>query len=254
MDLSCSVQITDRDGWLKTFTLEKSLVHIGSEARNDIVLDAQRGAGVVPRHLQLVTLPGQGYRAVNLSTVSIPLGESGTEFLEPRSALQVTNGVRLQLGEFVLVFRLGEPCIDVGPEPAARPVFAMSSARVRTSAVIGLQLSLPDQALVPERSLEGFITVRNQGKEPGVQFRLELEGLDPGYYEMGPGPILFPNVEKAVSLRLNHPRGPNPPAGRHTIQVRVTAPTAYPGESAIVSREIEIRPYFSHAISLLEMD
>jgi hypothetical protein len=276
MEPSCSVQVTDRDGWQKTFPLEKPLVHIGSDPRNDIVLSAQQGTGVAPRHLQLIGLaaPKPGYRAVNLGDQGIPVSESGVTALAPRSALEITNGVSLTLGEFTLVFYLGEPWTDTRPEPVGRPPAGYPAQgrppepahwagrgsatgitrQERTSAVIGLKLSLPDRDLDPDSPLEGSVIVRNQGHEPGVQFLLELEGLEPRCYEMGPGPILFPNVEKGVSLRLHHPRGPNPPAGRHIIRVHATAPEAYPGESAIVSREFQILPYYSHALSLVTMD
>jgi hypothetical protein len=267
MAASCSVQITDRDGWHKAFPLDKTLVHVGSDGRNDIVLDAQRGAGVAARHLQLIALrpvpqPGAGsaapaasgqapgYRVVNLGEQDVAVGNAQTSTLPPRSALEIADGMSLQVGEFVLVFHLDEP----GARPRPAPVEQMPAITVtrseRTSAAIGLRLALPDQPLDPETPLDGIVTVRNQGREPGVQFRLELEGLAPDCYDMGPGPILFPNVEKGVSLRLYHPRRPNPPAGRYVIRVCATAPEAYPGESAVVSRELQILPYYSHTVRL----
>ena len=258
MELSCSVLITDRDGWHKRLPLDQALIHIGSDARNHIVLETQRGSGVAPRHLQLVAIsaPGQGYRAVNLSTNDIALGGSLTGSLAPRSALEISDGVQFQVGEFSLLFSLGEPCADIEPVPAAAAPVRAVAAQVEeeTSRAIGLRLSLPGQTLSPDRPLEGTVTVHNRGREPGVQFRLELEGLEPDYYEMGPGPILFPNVEKAIVLRLNHPRGPALPAGKHTIRVSATAPDAYPGERAVVSREIEVLPYYSHALRLVAVD
>ena len=51
------VEVVDRDGWRKAFPLEKHIVHIGSDPRNDVVLDSRRGAGVAARHLQLIALP-----------------------------------------------------------------------------------------------------------------------------------------------------------------------------------------------------
>jgi hypothetical protein len=256
------LEIIDENGWRKEFPLERNLIHIGSDARNDIVLESWRGTGVAPRHLQLVAIPGavQGYRTINLGAEDIPLGESGDQVLSPRSTIELADGQRFELGTFTLVFRLG----GVGPSAVtpvpvrdvARPVAAQPLAEVQDTAsdVIGLRFSLPSGILEPERPLEGIVTVRNSGKQPGVQFRLEVEGLEPDCYEIGPGPILFPNVEKGVFLRLNHPRRPDPPAGHHQIRIRASAPEAYPGESAIVSKAIEILPYYEHMLRILTVD
>jgi hypothetical protein len=269
------VEITDRDGWRKIFPLEKPLLHIGSDARNDIVLETRRGGGVAPRHLQLIAVPGgtagsggaPAYRAINLSDRDIAVGEAQGRSLSPRAATEIADGETLRLGDFVLVFRLdtgpgvSRPAsaalvADAGPAAAVRPARAEVGAVgvAETSSHIGLSLSLPRAMVYPDQPLDGIITVRNMGEESGVQFRLELEGLDPDCYEIGPGPILFPNVEKGVYLQLRHPRGPGLAAGRHTIQIHVSAPDAYPGERVSVSHEIEIVPYYHHTLSLVTVD
>jgi hypothetical protein len=270
MEPICTIQITDRDGWQKTIPLEKPLLHIGSDARNDVVLAADRGGGVAARHLQLVAIPGseRRYRAVNLSDQDIAVGGAGSGSLPPRSALQITDGAQLRLGDFELDFQLAVVGAEAGEPktahvaagvaaaatalPATAPpptVGAVRPTDMQTSDAIGLGLSLP-AALDPDWPLEGVVTVSNLGKEPGVQFRLELEGLEPEFYELGSGPVLFPNVEKDVLLRIHHSRDPRLLAGRHKIQVRATAPEAYPGESVIVSQEIEVLPHYSHSTHL----
>ena len=93
--------------------------------------------------------------------------------------------------------------------------------------------------------------MRNQGNMPGAQMRLELEGLPSEYFEMGPGPLLFPNAEKDVLLRLEHPRKPDPPAGEYRITIRATAPNAYPEQSAQVSKTIQILPYYRHELQFV---
>ncbi len=274
-----NVEITDRDGWRKEFALEKPLVHIGSDAKNDIVLEARHGGGVAPRHLQLVAVAGSaapGFRAINLSDRDIAVGESRARSFLPRSAMDIADGDCLHLGDFTLVFHLARAATGAVPPPSAervapaaaaagpgrgRPAAPPAAASERpvageekASAHIGLRLSLPQAAVEPGQPLEGMIIVRNLGDEPGVQFRLEIEGLDPDWYEVGPGPILFPNVEKGVYLRLRHPQGPALAAGRHRFQVHASAPDAYPGEKVSVSREIEILPFYRHTLALAAVD
>ena len=265
MNQQISLEILDGNGWRKSFPLEKNLIHIGSDLRNDIVLETSRGTGVASRHLQLIAIPGevQRYRAVNLGEANIPLAESGERVLAPRSMLELADGESLKLGEFTLVFHLGGGGAAAPvPAPAVRPGAAYAGTRPpvvdigqeEASDVIGVRISLPSPVLDPEHSLEGLVTVHNLGSQPGAQFRLQVLGLDPECYEIGPGPILFPNVEKGVFLRLDHPRGPNPPAGRHLIRIRATAPEAYPGESATVSQELVIVPYHSHTLKIAVVD
>ena len=86
------------------------------------------------------------------------------------------------------------------------------------------------------------------------EFQIELEGLEEDNYEMGPGPILFPNAEKEVFLRLHHPRKSHPPAGEHQIHIRASAPDAYPGQSAVEPRQVNILPYYDHTLRLLGTD
>lgn len=256
------VQITDRHGWHNEFLLDKRLIHIGSAGGNDIVLDTMRGGGVAPRHLQLIAgADGQHYRAINLGDSDILVEGMEQASVSPRSAVQIADGERLRLGDFVLEFHLtgmvpGSSMPVVGREAAATGVvYGDTTTRAQeASAVIGLGLSLPATELHPDRPLEGIVTVQNLGDEPGVQFILELEGMELDCYELGPGPILFPSVEKGVYLRLHHPRRPEPVAGRYPIRISATAPEAYPGEVTVLTREIQILPYYRHELRLEPAD
>ena len=263
MNQQASVEIIDGNGWRRSFPLEKNLIHIGSDLGSDVVLETSRGAGVTSRHLQLIAMPGDvpRYRAVNLGEADVPLGGSGDRVLAPRSMLEITNGESLRLGDFTLVFRLGDVAAPI-PAPVVQPSAIRAETRIpvadpgreEASEVISVRLSLPSLVLDPEHSLEGTVTVHNLGNQPGAQFKLQVIGLDPDCYEIGPGPILFPNVEKGVFLRLAHSQKSEPPAGRHLIRVRATAPEAYPGESATVSQEIVIVPYYSQTLQIVTVD
>jgi hypothetical protein len=230
------LEVTDRDGWHKLFPLHKAIVHIGSDPRNDIVLEHSHGGGVAPRHLQLIpAAAGQrGYRLVNMGDSNILVGETP---VTPRSIVDLADGDRLRVGEFTLTFLGGGFGRGAGPGGQ--------------SSLIGLEVHLPQTQLSPNRPIEGYVVVRNLGDKPGAQFRLEVEHLDSDCYDIGPGPVLFPQAERQVFFRLTHPRRPKPPAGDYRFDVIASAPLAYPGESTSVSQLIRVLPYYSHKLRLI---
>ena len=286
------IMIMDRDGWRKEVAVQKSIVYIGSDPANDVVLDTLRGAGVAARHLQLLSLGtgGQGYRVVNLGTSDISVGVGRS--LSPYSSTTVTNGTSIKVGDYTLTlsgldaavspasiatpsaaaagvaaasFSASSVSGGAAPAPAmaaaapapagaAAPAPAVAAAPApddtTASESIGLRLNMPDEPLTPDHPLEGTIVVKNQGAKPGAQFKLQVEGIDPTMYEIGPGPILFPNAEKEVVFRVMHSRKASPPAGECRIIVRAVAPDAYPRETATATHTITVQPYYSHKLHL----
>jgi hypothetical protein len=242
MGASSHFEVTDREGWRKQSPLQKSITYIGSDPTNDIVLERARGSGVAARHAQLIAWPSsQGYRLVNIGDREIWLGPSSAQAISPHSFVDLTDGDSFRIGDFILVFHgNGQSASAPGGD--------------RTAGAIGLRLVLPQVQLHPDRSLDGAVLVRNLGDKPGAQFKLEVEGLERQWYEMGPGPILFPGAEKEVAFRIYHPRAPQPPAGDHTIRIRAIAPDAYPGTSAVISQVIRILPFYSHKLRLENSD
>ncbi|MBN1937898.1 MAG: hypothetical protein JW934_24805 [Anaerolineae bacterium] len=250
MEASNRIQVTDKDGWGRIFPLDKKLVHVGSDPSNDIVLGG-RGAGVAARHLQLVYARGAkaGYRLINLSDGDLVFRDRS---LSPRAAGDLEDGDFLRLGDFELRFRLEAPEIqDGGYVPEMAFGSPSGSESVEQAQDIGLKVFLSQTRLSVDHPIDGTVIVRNQGKMPGVQFRLDVEGLDSADYEIGPGPILFPNAEKDVALRIYHPRKPRPLAGEHRVLIRATAPKEYPGQSVIISQIIQIDPFYDHQVHLV---
>ncbi|MGC9400152.1 MAG: hypothetical protein ACP5HM_13580 [Anaerolineae bacterium] len=231
------LEIIDAEGWRKEFPLPGRIAHVGSAPGNTIVLPASRGGGVAARHLQFIFPETGGCRLVNLGDTEI--GLEGDRTLAPHATMRVGSGQRLQVGAFTLVLRFdaGEGSSEARPTPV-------------TSRSIGLRIALPTTQLTPTQPIEGAVVVRNAGAQPGVQFHLTLEGLPAACYELGPAPLLFPNAEKSVSLRLIHPRGPTPRAGVQRFTVRATAPAAYPDERAEASQQIEVVPFYAHTLEL----
>lgn len=230
------VQITDREGWTKVISLEKTILHIGADPYNDLVLDRARGGGVASRHAQLIFTPGAGYQMVNLGDTPIITGPADYDTLPPHSSMQILNGKDVTIGDFILVFHLeGGLSGGLGPQQ---------------SQAIGLRLSLPRDFLIPDKPLEGAITVTNLGEKPGVQFKIEVEGIHPDTYDIGAAPVLFPNVSKAVPIRFRHQGRNAPQAGEYHLQIYASAQEAYPGEIATVTQTLHVAPFYDHAIRI----
>jgi hypothetical protein len=232
------ITVTDKAGWTKEFSLQKTIAYIGADPRNDIVLDADRGAGVSPRHLQLISV-ANGFRLINMGDTEVRLGAHGERPVAPRAFLEVTGGDRVQVGDFILAFQGGG-----SSGPGGRDSDGNSKS-------IGLTMQLAQTKLGIDKPLEGTVVVRNWGIKAGVQFTLEVDGLDPACLEIGPGPLLFPNAEKEVPFKVHHPRASKPPAGDYRIRIRATAPAAYPGEAANVSQMIQLLPFYSHKLKVV---
>ncbi len=241
------IEIINKFGWRKEFVVEKPIVQIGRDARNDLVLDDGMENGIAPRHAQLLpsSVNRQGLRLVNLSDneimvyaqggksdVSLALAQPPSLVIAPRSSGEVAGGDLLKMGEFALVFHGG----------------------ATYSEVVKLTVDMPSRALTLDRPLAGALNIHHVGNKAAVQFKIELEGLDPDSYEIGPGPVLFPNAEKQVAFRLVHPKRPYPLAGTHQITFHVTAPDTYPNERATVSVDIEVAPIYRHKMRVVVMD
>jgi hypothetical protein len=238
MSLGSMVEVTDRAGWRKSFSLQKALIYIGSASGNDVVLESSRGGGVSARHLQLISTADSGYRLINMGDTDIFLGPDAEGALPPRAFIEISDGDQLRVGDFVLRFEGDGQLSSV-------------TGRDATSKSIGLSLSLPSLQLGLNQPLDGMVVVHNLGDKAGVQFKLEADGLDPACVEIGPGPLLFPNAAKEVPFRLHHPRAARPPAGDYRFRIRATAPGSYPGESATASQTIHILPYYSHKVRVV---
>ncbi|MBN2393287.1 MAG: hypothetical protein JXR84_21330 [Anaerolineae bacterium] len=241
MNPQIKIEVIDKDGWRKEFSFQKGLFHIGSAGVNDLVLENARGGGVAARHAQLIAAAdGTGYRLVNLGDTDILLNEAGDKLAPPHSVVSVKDGTIVKIGDFTLVFH-GEAMMV-----AAAPSNGRSSH-------IGLQLSLPRTYLAPHQSLAGVLAVGNHGDQAGVQFDLDLEGLESDCYNIEPAPLLPSGSEREVALRIFH-RGNTPLAGEHTITIHAVAPQAYPNEEATITCVIQVQPFYQHTLRPVSSD
>lgn len=239
-----TVIVTDRDGWRKEYPVAKNIVHVGCASNNEIVLDAGHGTGVAPRHVQIIATP-QGARVVNIGNSPITIGSAAKNSAPPLAVIDIPSGEVIRIGDYTLIIR------SEGSNGSGSVAGLGGSAAAATGAqVIGLRASFPKTQLWPDKPVEGSVLVRNLGDKAGAQFKLEVEGLEPDCYEVGPGPVLFPGAEKPVTLRLLHSKRPKPRAGEFRFQIRATAPTAYPEASAVISQVIYVMPYYRYRLHL----
>ena len=242
--MGMTVIVTDRDGWRKEYPLAKNIIHVGSASNNEIVLDIGHGAGVAPRHMQVIATP-QGARVVNIGTSAISIGATARNTAQPLAVVDIPSGEIVRIGDYTLTIR-----IDGGNGHGAAGSAGGGGSLAAGGQVIGLRASFPKTQLWPDKPLEGSVLVSNLGDKSGAQFKLEIEGLDPDCCEIGPGPVLFPGAEKPVTVRLLHSKRPKPPAGEYQIQIRAIAPTAYPDASATITQVIYIMPYYRYRLHL----
>ncbi len=222
--------ITTPDGEQRVHRTEEHILSIGLAPGNALTLD--RGEKIAPRHAQLIAAP-DGYRLVNLSDGDILLHTpAGERPIPPHTAARLTGAEEIHLGGYTLT-------LIAEAQPTAK------------GQAIGLNLHLPRRVLAPDHPIEGHITVRNQGDRPGAQFALEVRGLKPTCYDLGPAPILYPNAEQDIFFRLHHPRNADLPAGQHHFQIIATAPGAYPDQRAVVSAAITVLPIYTYELEIL---
>lgn len=230
------LEVIDRDGWRRSFEVAKPLFHVGSDAKCDLVLPSTRGGGVAPRHLQFIenTETGSGYRLVNLGESDILLS-GGTRTLSPLTVVEVLDGEQISVGDFTLIYHGNA-----------------HHERTQQSQAIEISLKLAQAELHPDNPIDGIINVANMGNVEGVQFTLEIEGLESDMYEVGPAPLLFPRARKNIPFRVYHPKDPRLPAGDHRFMIRAKAPEAYPGESAVISHTLRVIPFYKHSLNVIQ--
>src|SRR5437899_8357657 len=139
------IEVTDKAGWTKAFTLQKTIAYIGADPRNDIVLDPDRGSGVSPRHLQLISV-ANGFRLINMGDSEVRLGANAERVVAPRAFLEVTGGDQVKVGDFTLTFQGG------GGGIAGREADQNSRS-------ISLTMRLAQTKLGVDKPLEGAVVV-----------------------------------------------------------------------------------------------
>lgn len=228
---------TDPDGWQKEYILSKPLVYAGSGPADDIRLNHPQ---VSPRQIQIMQLQPSGARVVNLGAAEITVGRGQPAFAGGGAA---SNGGASSGGAVTMVGPRKSADIDDGDWLDIFGFRLVYHGSERVSNNFQVRMDLSSTTIAPDRPLDGAVVINHIGDIAGVQFKIDLQGYDPQWTQVDPGPLLFPGVERSVSFRLAHTKGPLPPAGSLTITAVVTAPAEYPGDIVAVRRAITVAPY-----------
>lgn len=228
------IEVINPEGWKREFPLRRSILYVGSAAGSDILLPV---AEIAPRHLQFVpsTSNRMGYRMINLGGASVVVrgaGSSDPREVASRASTELNDGDRIEVGGYTIAFYSGD----------------------MSSQVIQLRLEAPIARVELDKPLEGALYIRNGGDRAGVQFLVEVQGIDNRFVQIESGPVLFPDGEKRVAFRISHPHASSPAAGDQPINFVVTAPEGYPGETAVASLVVSIAPYFAHKVRLIAIE
>lgn len=244
------LDIIDKDDWQKEQPLEKRIIFVGSHPSNDICLAGNRGAGVAPKHIQLIRNQN-GYKLVNISNENVIVNTPEVKLIPSHGAMNIVDGYSIRLGEFTLALRIGRASRPSGDH---RPVGLALANEPPASKKIDVQIVLPRTRLAPHKRLNGVIVVRNLGEASGVKIDLELRGLEPSCYHVDSGPLLSSGSEQRVHFYIQH-LGHLPPAGPLTFEVEASAPKSYPLSLPVTaSQTIEIVPFYSHTLTLRDPD
>lgn len=230
------VEVIDKTGWSKSYPIDRRITQIGGGDWNHIVVDTSRGTGLYPNQAQLIYLPEEGgiFRLVNLGEDAVNVVEPTREAIAPLSYIDIEKDTQVIVGEFILFFRVNN---------------SNAFAEKYLTDNIQAQLIFNDEQLIVGGALNGKLVIGNIGDRPHTQFEIDLEGLPAECYEVPPPPLLFPNAEAEVPVRIFH-RTRLPLAGKTTFEITISAPHAYPGEVITISQTIHVSPHLEYHVAL----
>ncbi len=274
MESQIHLEIIDKENGqrsAKELSLQKRFQYIGSDPKTDIIL-AGAERGVTPKHLQIILEAGGQQprcKVVNLSATPVPVSNSSQELLERLSAMSVNGGECLRVGAYELIFHLGDsgfnssfsdPSQAPGPAMVASQFLAPEGAGTNPTRLSGerpagssvaLRVDLPSRPLTPEDALDGWIYVMNLTQRRDVQVNLRLDGLPAEKFRIGQAPLLYPGAEQNVFLHLEHPQSTSIPPGPLTLTISAEIGDGEEKETIQVSKQVQITPFYRHAIQLV---
>ena len=221
--------IADNNAWEKTIEVDKAVVRIGREVNNDIQLESPN---IAPVHLQLHYLPEEfGCKVLNLGNeISISHGEE-QEILRSYARANLKNGDELLLDAYRIRVQL-----------------PITTKTIQTSAAIQASLSFPNTTLYAHAPAVGWLRVKNIGEQSPSQFHVSVSGIQSDCIKIDPIPLLYAGAEEDVRIQLFH-HGMFPYAGLAALDIRVFAPSDYPGEQVLIEQGIYVEPIFQQGLA-----
>ncbi len=247
MNTNPRLAITDQASWHKTFEAFRPgerVSYIGTNTTQTLLV-VSTDQTVATRYAQVLHIPHDGYRLVNLGEVDIRLATGDT--LAPRTFVPLRPGTRVAIGNYQVTFQTGAgaPLPDKESPP---PITVVGVSRS-----IELTLTLPGTEVVLGRPpLKGAVTLRNLGKRPS-QFTLRVAGqVPPGWCRIGEAPVLSPGATQKVPFSLYRYTRALPSPGRYTFTVQASA-EAYGGELASATQLLRILSDYAHAMRIIKV-
>lgn len=234
-----NITVLNKTGWSKLFNLEKSLVMVGSDSLNDIVLSDEIGSGVAPMHFQLICEqnPEPILRILNLRNTPITrvnLLSFRNAPIQPQKMTQLFEGDQLTLGSYTLTISL----------------VSYGFIKVERSENLGMELKLPHLNLRQNEVISGKVKLTNFSQQKYSQFNVDLIGLPIDCYQIDPVPMLYPGASEELAIHIFH-RNNQPPAGECAIQLLLTASQSFPTELVTIDAVLHVEPVFSFSSGFL---
>lgn len=225
------IVLNEQNGRQTSFIPNKSIVSVGYAPSCDLKLAPNIGS---PIHLQVIYSVDQNLdrcKIIIFGPETTLIRQSKRTALSPSSQIEVFDKDEIQIGPYILFFEL-----------------ANTSGIIKGSSVISASLVFRQTTLSPEKSTIGLLKLQNLG-QISCQFQLEISGLPGDCIRHNPIPMLPPQGQGQVEIRLSH-HGRHPSAGMHELKFAVASSQAYPGEEVVLIQPIYVSANFEAQIDL----
>lgn len=236
---------TAGNGSSQRFDLTTFPAYIGTDDACAVQLKAggQDGQDLIAgKHLQVLMLPTERFRLVNLTGKPVSLHSATRQPIPPRGFVDVASGEGIVLGACQLLF--------VTSRVAAQHVAAAAgeTPRVQESNVIELKLDWHDKReLAAGGQVKLTAVIQNKLSDEQLKLTVAVIGLcDEAFYEKDPDLVLNPLASARMVITFKQPgarEADKLPPGDKEIGVRVTAAT-HTDQPAEQVKEIHVLPVY----------
>jgi serine/threonine protein kinase len=209
------ILITPPEGDSRTVSLDASMLSVGRDAKNDLVLPDPL---ISRRHLSIERLPDGRLAVTDLGS------QNGTYFNDIRLAKNTTavwgDGQSVKIGSTWMTLRLARTPIGIGRRQMM--MVATSSAQLKLGPSSQVTVNPTQIVIEPGRAVVMRVEVENHASIT-QDYQLTLRGLSADWYTIAPLPLSVPPKARGDRLvTLHPPRLPNTVPGAYTFMLTVT--------------------------------